>query len=124
MFRFLMGVVLGVFAAAYFRLGERTMGRGGLSDLQRRANAGLEESRRVLEETGEELKSAAASSVQNIQSKAERIRRAVENPETVSTGWETGEGERPATDKGHESSSHRPTHIPWGRAETEHSTGR
>jgi len=86
MFRFILGVIMGAVAASYLRLPEmaQRMPLGEtVSDLQRRAQAGLTESRHILDETGDELKVAATAGMQSVGNKALRLRRAIEHPESV-----------------------------------------
>ena len=88
MFRFLLGFVLGAVAATWYQQsqGELDIDRR-FGEMQDRANAVLNESRRILEETRRELQSALEAGRQSVQQKAERLRQAAaETPEGGTEG--------------------------------------
>lgn len=89
MFRFLLGFVLGALAATWYQQsqGELDVDRR-FGEMQDRANAVLNESRRILEETRRELQSALEAGRQSVQQKAERLRHAA--TETTEGGAEGG----------------------------------
>jgi hypothetical protein len=80
---FLLGVVVGAVGALWYA---QTKGRIDIDrqfgQMQERANAVLTESRRILEETRQELASALESGRQSVQQKTERLR----NPSAGETG--------------------------------------
>ncbi len=93
MFRFIIGVLVGVAAARLLRT-ERVDTKAveeGFSELQKRAEAMLIESRQVLAETRQELSAALEASRVSVQEKAGRIKIAVTEPEQVVGRYETGE---------------------------------
>ena len=83
--RFLLGVVVGFIAARMVRPEAVSMKKfeEGFADMQKRAEAVLIESRRIREETRKELSAAMEASRSSVQEKAERLRTAVTEPETV-----------------------------------------
>lgn len=83
MFKFLIGVVLGYIVARMLRheYVDTKMIEASFSDLQKRAESVLTESRRILEETRHELSAALEASRSSVQDKAERIRTAAIEPE-------------------------------------------
>lgn len=72
---FLFGIIVGATGALWYT---RTRGRGDIDrqfgQMQERANAVLNESRRILEETRQELTSALESGRQTLQQRSERGR--------------------------------------------------
>jgi hypothetical protein len=90
---FLLGVIVGASGALWY-----TQSRGRVDidrqfgQMQDRANAVLNESRRILEETRRELSSALESGRQTVQQRTERVR----GPSAVEPGTTTpGEGTPP-----------------------------
>lgn len=87
---FLLGVVVGAVGALWYT---QTKGRIDVDrqfgQMQERANAVLNESRRILEETRQELASALESGRQSVQQRTERLR----NPASGETGT-TGTSEQ------------------------------
>lgn len=92
---FLFGVLVGAMGAFWFtQMKGRIDVDRQFGQMQERANAVLNESRRILEETRQELASALESGRQSVQQKTERLR----NPaagETGTTG--TSEPNQPAS---------------------------
>lgn len=85
---FLLGVIVGAIGTLWYtqRSGQLEINRR-FGEMQERANAVLNESRRILEETRQELASAFEAGKSTVQQKAERLRR----PQT-----EGGEGSQSA----------------------------
>jgi streptogramin lyase len=89
---FILGVIVGATGALWY---SQTMGRMDVerqfAQMQERANAVLNESRRILEETRQELASALEAGKQTVQQRTERFR-------TSGPGdGETGESTPPAS---------------------------
>lgn len=85
MFRFLFGVGVGV-GLAWFtrsRYAKDLKVEERMTEIQKKADAVLLESRHLLQETRGELQAAADAGITSIQRKAERMRIAVEHPEVV-----------------------------------------
>jgi hypothetical protein len=91
---FLLGVIVGALGTYWYtqRSGQLEINRR-FSEMQERANAVLNESRRILEETRQELASAFEAGKTTVQQKAERLRRPPsEGSEgSPSTGTEPGQ---------------------------------
>ena len=96
MFRFLLGFVLGALVATWYQQtqGELDIDRR-FAEMQERANAVLNESRRILEETRRELQSAFEAGKRSVEQKAERLRHAAvePGPEGTTGGPQGGPGE-------------------------------
>ena len=83
--RFLFGVAVGVGLAwlARSKYAEDLRVEQRMADMQKRADAVLITSRRVLDEARQELKAATEAGRASLQHKAETMRMAVEHPEVV-----------------------------------------
>lgn len=84
---FLLGVIVGAVGALWYtqRNGQVQINQR-FGEMQEKANAVLNESRRILEETRQELAAALEAGKNTVQQKAERLRR------SASEGSETGQG--------------------------------
>jgi len=73
---FLLGVIVGAIGTLWYtqRTGELEINQR-FGEMQDKANAVLNESRRILEETRQELASALEAGKNTVQQKAERLRR-------------------------------------------------
>ena len=73
---FLLGVIVGALGTLWYtqRSGQLEINRR-FGEMQERANAVLNESRRILEETRQELAAAFEAGKSTVQQKAERLRR-------------------------------------------------
>lgn len=98
MFRFIFGVVVGYLVARMLRAEhvDTKAIESGFSDLQKRAESVLTESRLILEETRHELSAALDASRLSVQEKAERIRTAATEPEHKTGLHEGPEMPRPS----------------------------
>ncbi|MCL5942546.1 MAG: hypothetical protein M1325_03355 [Actinobacteria bacterium] len=85
MFRFITGVIVGLGAAWLLR--SKYMADLGveqrMSEIQKKSDAILTESRHILQETRKELMAAAEAGRQSLQHKADRMKTAVEHPEEI-----------------------------------------
>ena len=93
MLRFVAGFLVGALAATWYQQsqGEIDIERR-FSEMQDRANAVLNESRRILVETRRELTAAIETGRQTVQQKAERLRHAAGE---TTEGGETEGGQQP-----------------------------
>lgn len=96
MLRFLLGVIVGFFAARMVRPEAVSTKKleESFADVQKRAEAVLIESRRILEETRHELAAAMEASGRSMQEKAGRLRTAVTEPEAI-VGHEGEKAQKP-----------------------------
>jgi hypothetical protein len=87
MFRFLFGVALGAVGAYYLRQRpQREELQSRMRDVQSRTSAVMAASRRILEETRNELSSAIEAGRTSVLQKADRLRTAAEHPERETGG--------------------------------------
>ncbi len=98
MWRFIFGLAIGFLAGRLIKPGTIDVSsiESGLGDIQKRTEAVLIESRRILEETRQELAAAMEASRSSVQGKAERIRTAATEPESVVGQQEEGKTVRPS----------------------------
>ncbi|MBI2940106.1 MAG: hypothetical protein HYY04_06660 [Chloroflexi bacterium] len=87
MLRFIAGFIVGALAATWYQQNQAELDVDRrFAEMQDRANAVLNESRRILEETRRELASALEAGRVSIQSKAERLRQSAETGESQPGG--------------------------------------
>ncbi|MBI4322256.1 MAG: hypothetical protein HY675_27500 [Chloroflexi bacterium] len=102
MARFLFGLIIGAIAAVWLsrsRYPEEVQLDQRLSDVQKKAEAVLTESRHILQETRGELVAAMESARESVQEKAERLKTAAMEPEPAPHREETASRPIPSPSK-------------------------